>query len=755
MSYFEVDLTNCENELIHIPGQVQSHGFLIVVDDDNIIRFFSANIGIYIHGIMDNLIGQPLQYVEQLLKNTDRPDLIVQLINVGKAGKSFDITNPVEINIAGVLFYLIISTTEKYFLLEFEPVLSDLKVDVQKMIGRSISQILADKKVEYLLNNTVVQIKDIIQYDRVMIYRFADDGHGEIMAEAKNEGLEPWVGLHYPASDIPKQAKELYKLNLTRIIANVHITPSKIITGVVDQQPLDLTYSQLRAVSPMHIQYLKNMGVASSFSISLLHKDKLWGLIACHNYTPRFIDFKARESAKLVGQILSSALEFRQDEDNQQLNDFYKSNLDKLSNQLLKSTNIEDALTKENVNILQVVNGKGAILVYEKMVTKLGITPDDKQITDLVDWIKCNHTEPIFSTIELSATYPAAAAYKDIASGILVIVLSKELEEYIVWFKPEVLQMVTWAGKPEKLIEIKPDGTGQLTPRNSFGAWAQNVSNTSEAWNKEEIKSVTRLREEITYAINLKAGAIRLLNEKLRQAYDELDTFSYTISHDLKNPITAIKSYAQLLTTDKATYELSQKILGRIAERADKMNFMIDSVLDYSRIGKLEIQYQKINIAHLINDVIKDVDLENDTSKLQITLGKMPDLFGDPTMINQVFSNLVSNAFKYAQHQTPALIHIEGTVNENDILYTIKDNGLGIAAQHIPLIFALFSRMDNVKDIEGTGVGLSIVKRIIEKHHGRIWVESELDKGSTFFVSFNKHLPASISLTNHNTIKAY
>src|SRR5690606_18753465 len=148
-------------------------------------------------------------------------------------------------------------------------------------------------------HNTALQVKNTIHYDRVMIYRFADDGHGEVVAEAKNDNLNSWFGLHYPASDIPKQARELYKKNLTRIIADVHTTPSKISTAADNAQPVDLTSSQLMAVSSVHIQYLKNMVVASSFSISILYMNDLWGLIACHNYTPRFIDYNARESSKL------------------------------------------------------------------------------------------------------------------------------------------------------------------------------------------------------------------------------------------------------------------------------------------------------------------------------------------------------------------------------------------------------------------------------------------------------------------------
>ena len=275
MTDFQVDLSNCDREPIHIPGQVQSHGFLIAIDQEYIIRYCSDNITAFINDCPADLLNKPLHYFESLLGNLHQPDFIKQLIKMGNANNSFEQINPFQIDISGTGYYLIISTAADYYLLEFEPAVSDFDLNLQKMIGSSVSKMLADKNLKNLLNNTAMQVKQIIHYDRVMIYRFADDGHGEVVAEAKNTDLDPWLGLHYPASDIPKQARELYKLNLTRLIANVNHTPSKISTAADNTQPLDLTCSQLRAVSPIHIQYLKNMGVVSSFSISLLYKKEL------------------------------------------------------------------------------------------------------------------------------------------------------------------------------------------------------------------------------------------------------------------------------------------------------------------------------------------------------------------------------------------------------------------------------------------------------------------------------------------------
>ncbi|TWR28448.1 GAF domain-containing protein [Mucilaginibacter achroorhodeus] len=733
-----IDLTNCDREPIHIPGSIQSHGFLIAIDRSGEITYHSENIKSFLPDLPPNLLGQNIASIQPLIGKNEPPDFILQLITFGKTN-GFEQTNPFNTDIRGNAFHLIISESGDNYLLEFEPARSDNSTDVQRTIGRSISEMLADKNLQNLLNNSAAQVRNVIGYDRVMVYRFADDGHGEVISESKNDDLESWLGLHYPASDIPKQARELYKKNLTRIIVDVNELPSAILTSADDTAAsLDLTNSQLRAVSPIHIQYLKNMGVASSFSISLLYKQELWGLIACHNYTPRFIDFRSREAAKLIGQILSSALEFRQDEENQMVMERYKSAVDQLSRLMLKDDSIEFALTANDVTLLDATDASGAVLMLEGNLIKLGQTPNDEQLKGLIGWVKANIIDSLFYTTKLPGVYPPANEFKDVASGVMVYTLSRELDEYVIWFKPEQLKTIKWAGNPDKPVEVDANGNRTLSPRNSFEEWSETVSATSVPWSNEEVKSVIRLRSELAYALNQKAGAIRLLNERLKQAYEELDTFSYTISHDLKNPLTAVKSYAQILLRDKTLTPQATRALERINAGADKMNNMIAEVLDYSRIGRSDLIFSEIDAKSMIEDQVRELATVYEVAPSVVTIKNAPPITGDPVMISQVFANVISNAIKYSKKSEKQKVVIDATENEREIIYAITDNGLGIDIKHLPRIFELFNRMDNVGDIEGTGVGLAIVKRIVEKHRGKIWADSELGEGSTFYIAFNK-----------------
>ncbi|PST81579.1 histidine kinase [Pedobacter yulinensis] len=734
MSTFQADLTNCDREPIQIPGKIQSHGFAVAVAQKTlIITAVSDHIGSWLPVDPDTLPGSPLSVLENLLTKHDDNLSVTQLLQLGLQRQSFDAINPHAITLAGASFYLICSLNKGTILLEFEP--ASLEYDIQGSVGRSASAMLGGKNLQALLHSAATEIKRIIGYDRVMIYKFLEDGHGEVIAEEKEAHLDSFYGLHYPASDIPKQARALYKLNLTRLIADVHSQDAALLANT--EEPLDLTFAQLRAVSPIHIQYLKNMGVASSFSISLIAHDQLWGLVACHNYSPKYIDYKAREGAKLLGQILSSALEYRQEEEDADKVAAFKSSAAMLAAYLAKDKNLVDALTSHERTLVNCTEAHGAALLFENTVTLVGQTPAETEVLALAAWLKQNMGDSVYHTHQLPEIYRPASAFKEKAAGILSCLISRELSEMMIWFKPERISLVQWAGNPEKPAEPGPEGLMQLSPRKSFESWTQEVRNTSERWTQEEITAVLSLREIVIADINNKATAIRTLNEKLQAAYEELDTFSYTISHDLRTPITSIRTYAEmLLKTNFGLNESSRKMINRIVAGTEKMNFLIREVLNLSKVGRAEIVMTDVEMGPLIGEIAQEIKTAMKAADETIEVGATPPLRGDRTMLSQVFSNIIGNGVKYSSKNPAPRVKINGVVAGGETVYSIADNGIGIDVSYYDRVFELFKRMDNVADIDGTGVGLAIVKRIVERHQGRVWFESKLGTGTTFFVAF-------------------
>lgn len=721
------DLTNCDLEPIHISGNVQSHGFLFVVDNDLNIAGCSENAGHVVGMPAETLLGGPigaLAFLENLfpanLRSGFRPD------------------NPYSVSIGGKRYTLLVSAAEPYWLLEFEPELSNLTHPIELRMEHAMTEILAASPLTDLLQIATEHIRKIIQYDRVMVYKFHDDGHGEVVAESKTDELDTWQGLHYPASDIPQQARELYKVNLTRLIADVHAAPAALVmaAGAGGVCTVDLTNSTLRAVSPVHIQYLKNMKVASSFSVSILDNDKLWGLIACHNYTPRFINFRLRNAAKLVSQVLSTAVSLRQQDEDRRVADSLRTASEGILRHLSRNIPIQEALINEECTLLDAIPSSGAAIAYDKEIHTVGDVPDAPFLQAFVGWLARNLLSPVFHTDSLSAHFPEAMSQSHVASGVLACRLSSYHPEYLLWFRGEQLACVNWAGRPEKPAGMTENGLMTISPRQSFDVWRQDVHHTSAPWQTAEVQAAGKLTHEVKFAIGRKASEIRLLHDKLQEAYAELDTFSYTVSHDLKNPLTTIKSYSQLLNIRFGMDPKLKQVAERISESAQKMQLMIEEILNYSRMGQDQPVRRTVNMKRLLADLRDDFLVTQNNANLRIEVFDTPPLEGDEMMLLQIFSNLLGNAVKYSSKAPQAHIRVNGTIADTGITYAIEDNGIGISPADEHLIFNLFSRSREAEGFEGSGVGLAIVKRMVQKHQGRIWVESELGKGSTFFVHF-------------------
>ena len=735
---FTVDLTNCDREPIHIPGKVQSHGFLIVTDGEGIITHCSDNIDTLLGLSAADLLGRPSQLIDSALGKREHTGCLKQVISIAHSASGFQPSNPYPAVIGEMSWNIVVTESGGHFLFDFEPERSSLSTDLHPRLGRALSEMLGDKQLSRILNNISIQIREIIGYDRVMIYKFHEDDHGEVIAEARGEELESWLGLHYPASDIPRQARELYKVNLVRLIADVSAKPSALVSHSAD--PLDLTCSGLRAVSPIHIQYLRNMNVASSFSVSIIDNDRLWGLIACHNYTPRFVNYRQRESARLVGQVLSSAISFRQAESDQQTVQQLKDEVSKLTRSLLRDVAVPEALLRGATTLQHVTLATGAAMILENQLYTTGDAPPAEFIRGLAADLSRNMDGDIYVTSRLRTDLPDAAAARASASGILVCRLSEQLDEFLIWFKPEVITTVRWAGDPNKPVDLSY-GLATISPRTSFEVWKQEVHNSSNPWQDAEIAAARALRDEINYSISRKAAALRALNEKLREAYVELDAFSYTISHDLKNPVSAIKGFAQLIKIQAFENKEIESMAERIESRALGLTNMIDDVLKYSRLTQDSFVRKPIDMERLLGEIKRDLEAAWPVKGLSIVLERCPDILGDETMITQVFTNLMSNAVKYASKENAPLITVAGTETSTTVIYSVTDNGIGIPPEDHDKIFDLFSRSSGSQHYEGSGVGLAIVKRMLTKHDGKIWLESMPGKGSVFHVQFPKELP--------------
>ena len=737
-----VTLTNCDQEQIHLPGSIQPHGVLFVLQEPQLeIVQVSQNTEALIGIAPQDLVSQPLINV----LGEQQTDLLTQYL-----AKDFEQVNPLKISLTqdneNHLFNGIIHRSpDGTIVLELEPVNSSQETNFfqfYQMTKGTLTKMQSTFDLQDLCQVIVEEIQTLTGFDRVMVYRFDADNSGHVIAETKREDLSPFLGLHYPPTDIPQPARRLYQLNLLRLIPDVDYQPVELPLNPENNQPFDLSYSVLRSVSPIHIEYLKNMGVQASMSISLIQKQSLWGLIACHHYSSKYISYEVRTACEFLGQVMS--LEIASKEENQDLD--YKQSLKKIQAKLLENLyQTEDwveGLATGSKNLLNLVGAQGVILCAEGELIQIGNTPSKSDSYLLIQWVKTKISEEnVFCTNSLIKDYPAAADFTDVASGLLALEISKIREHYILWFRTEVLQTVHWAGNPNKDVKIEEDGSLTLSPRQSFNLWKETVQYTSLPWKNCEIQEAVELKNTIVGIVLKKVDELAQINLELQRSNLELDSFAYIASHDLKEPLRGIHNYSNFLLEDYAQIldEAGVEKLQTLVRLSQRMEELISVLLHYSRLGRAELALQATDVGQLIEDIQDILKINQADQGVEIHIPRpLPWVECDPVLLEQVFSNLINNALKY-NNSCPKWVEIgwldsQAEEAPENLVFYVKDNGIGIREKHLDVIFRIFKRLHGLSKYGGgTGAGLTIVKKIVERHGGKIWVESTYGQGTTFY----------------------
>jgi light-regulated signal transduction histidine kinase (bacteriophytochrome)/CheY-like chemotaxis protein len=553
-----VDLSNCDREPIHVIGRVQSFGGLISMSSDWIVNHASVNVHELIGVAAEDLIGKRLKecfsetaimLIRSRMPMLASPDAVERVFGV-------------ELTADGRRFDLSIHLSGRSIVLEFEPRGSERDTNYINYVRPMVERISRAASSQQLCDDAARQLRNLIGFDRIMVYRFADDGTGVVVSESLKSGMDSFKGLHYPASDIPKQARALYKRNLLRIIADVSDAGAEIIPTVnPDGVPLDLSMSGLRSVSPIHLEYLANMGVQASLSISILKRGKLWGLFACHHESPRVLGYEMRTAAELFGQLFSFVLdqkevdEGRDDQDRAQL----------LHDQLMAQL-AEDASISENFDAI--VDGIASVIPYDGAVgwvdgefEAIGHTPTRDEFLGLVNFLNTTAASRIYHTDNLVNVYPSAADFVDRAAGMLVLPVSRAPRDYIVLFRRELAKSVTWAGNPDKPVVSGPHGT-RLTPRKSFEAWQQIVRNTSAPWQSAEVRAAEALRLTLLEVILRMSDAT--LRERAR-AQEHQELLIAELNHRVRNILSLIGGLVEQSGAEaRSISEFTHVVSGRI-----------------------------------------------------------------------------------------------------------------------------------------------------------------------------------------------
>ena len=737
-------LANCSREPIHLPGAIQPFGVLLALgSSDERIEYCSANVSTAFGVDARHALGMKLVDLlgTDLLRDTQPGDFEAHeparlAVSAGKQERVWDV---------------FVHRHRGRSIIELEAVdPSDPEPGrpLRASLRKAISALDASCSVRELSERTCEAVRNLTGFDGVMVYKFHADGHGEVIAESKGDEFAKYLGLHYTASDIPLQARAMFLSNWVRMIPARDYEPVPLLAAPGVNEPLDLGRSLLRSVSPIHIEYLRNMGVAASLTLSLIHNSELWGLIACHHYgSPKHMSFETRAACETLARLASSQLGRMGELETRAARERASDVQRELEASMRAQADLSEGLVNGARTALDLVECSGAAVhCYNGTWLPLGSAPTTEQLVALARWLTQQGKPDVFQTNNLAAEYPPAESFKEVGSGLLAIRIPKGDMNYVMWFRPEALQTVTWAGNPDKPI-TQASGSMRLAPRASFDAWKQVVHLTSMPWATWELEAASALRSSIL-AIDLQRQYEREVEARASAelANEQKEQLLAMVSHDLKNPVHSLIVGITLMQKTMSGDSLSRAsgVLEGMNRSLKGMNHLIDDLLSVSKLesGTTSLEIRENAVEDLLKDVLQllqPIAIERGISfETEFEPSSGFTLRADRNRLLQVFSNLVGNALKFTPPQGKVRLRAEKGSRETN--FVVSDTGSGIAEENLPFVFDRFWQARQTQRL-GTGLGLSIAKGIVEAHGGRIWVESKLGSGSTFRFTIPHRIP--------------
>ncbi len=709
------DISSCDLEPIRVPGAVQPHGRLLVVDPSTRRPLaFSDN---WPADAMQAALDR-LSRLSSLALQCGAPPVSLGAWALG--AERWDVS---------------VHRSDRHLLWEFEPArpTEGNEAPIYSLTRVFLPRLQEADAVQQLTQLAADEMKRLTGFGRCLVYRFDDEGHGEVLAEAIDEGYDSYSGHRFPAGDIPQQARALYLLNQFRLIADATYTPVplRIVDRALTAADIDLSQAQLRSVSPVHLEYMRNMGTLASMSVSIVIEGKLWGLVSCHDHAPRFIGMATRLACEHLGQLL--ALQIQSKESNHSVAE--RLALRQLTLQIVSHLSDSDEtlqrLVQEPSLMLRVARASGAAVVLDDAVWSVGDVPAEADIHALAEWV-AGLGDEVYASHALAAHYAPAREFQDVAAGVLAVSISQVHRHLILWFRPEIVKTVTWAGNPRKNV-IAADG--RIQPRKSFDSWQESIRGTAVAWTDAEMAAAGELRQALIGIVLRRAEELAEVAHELTRVNKELEAFSYTVSHDLRAPMRHIAGYVDLVVDleGKALSERATRYLGNVKDAASFAGQLVDALLDFSRMGRASLKRRPVDTQVLVDDLVRELVRQEPGRQVEWTLpAAYPTLYADPLLLQVATRNLLSNALKYSRGRAPARITVRTVHSPEGDGLEVEDNGVGFQMKYAAKLFGVFQRLHQAEEFEGTGIGLANVKRIVERHGGTVWADGEPGRGARF-----------------------
>lgn len=687
------DLTICDREPIHMPGAIQPHGMLLIVDPAE---------GTIVGGAGDvaSLLGP------QWLGGSIH-DLIDEL---GLSVLRSTIAGPVVLGMVAARGLSAVASREgRFWLIEVEPTAMGEPGtdDALTWIEHGGEEFSRAVDLDDLSARAATIFSRLTGFDRVMIYRFLDDDSGKVVAERHAADMDGFLNHHFPASDIPRQARALYIRNRVRVIPDATYIPAPI-TGIDPALiGIDLSNIGVRAVSPIHVQYLKNMGVAASASVSIVKDGMLWGLVACHHRSPRGLSYLQRKTCELIAASFAQQVTAKEEAAEYRERLRLRTAEDALSQRLSQEYDPEQMSALIGSDLQRLLHADGFVLQRGATLNSSGNVPPPEAVAEILHWVRAQGNI-LLHTAALEQRLPGARAYRDLASGLLAITLSSEEPVVLLWFRAETLQTIQWAGNPHKAVGQAPDQP--LTPRASFAAWSEEIRGRARPWSPAEIEAAHRLSRLLFDARQRRR--IGELNRELTRAVTDKDallaqqeTLIKEVNHRVQNSLQLVVAFLAM----QAHAENDATLTRHLGEAQRRLSAV---ALVHRRLYS-EDTVTVIDLGRYIEDLLAEMQSSMGAEwngRLTMDLAPLLITADAAVQIGLVLVELVINAQKYAYGGQPGPISISLEKVRNRFRLTVADRGQGRSGNRTGfgtrMLGAMVKRLDGVIEESDNAPGL-------------------------------------------------
>ena len=688
-------LTACDLEPIHIPGSIQPYGVMLIVGEDGTVVGYAGNAGDVLGRPLDALLGYSAGEIADSL-----PDQGVAVI--GDVSFREEPRDAIAYRSGSHLVVELTSRSDG----------GELDAGFLSMLERLGSSLEHSASLADLSSQAARIFQDLTGYSRVMVYQFVDDDAGVVLGESVAGSGSSFMNHHFPASDIPRQARALYVRNKVRVIADVHYEPAPVVSASSDLTSIDMSDSMLRSVSPVHIQYLKNMGVGASASMSIIKDGMLWGLIACHHHEPRNLSLTTRLACQAMAATLARQIKAREDSGLYRERIRLRAQEDVVLGRLGEDDSLNDFFLRSGDALAALLQADGFAAVQGDDLFRWGSCPDAIDIRIVADFVRRPAAIKPFVTSALSGNLPDAAGFSSVASGLLAVTMSTEVPTIIMWFRAERLQTVKWAGNPHEDVGHEPGE--QLSPRASFEAWSESVRGRSRDWSLAESESAARIVRLMLEARN---------NQRMRQLNRELNTtlreneslilqkdfLLKEVNHRVQNSLSLVSAFLRMQAKGA-----SGEVAGQL-EQAERRLMAVSLV--HRRLYQ-DDSVEIIDLSRYLAELIAELQSSmGQRWREQMHLDLAPILITTDRAVSLglIVNELIVNVTKYAYGGEPGPITVLLEQHRSSLRLTVSDRGKGHAGKTegtgfgSRMLAALIQRLGGTVDYEDNRPGMKVV----------------------------------------------